>query len=282
MTVSPGARSVLILEGGGLRGAFSAGVLSELDRHGVQFSDVVAVSSGAPSAAYFTAGQTEDALTIWRDHTHSGQLVDPRNVFRGRPILDVDRLIGVFRTVVPLHPTGLAPGRARLHIGVTDCSTGLARYVSATPGNIFELLRGTMALPIAYGKVVKLDAYSVVDGGVTAPIALAHALSLDPERIVVVLTRPRGYRRRASWLGDRLIGWSYPRHPNLRRAMLAHTHNANQVAASVEQLEDEGRLSVIRPQRSLPAGRLTRDPAKIHATIELGRRAAHAWLRSAT
>lgn len=270
----------MLLEGGGLRGAFTAGVLSELDRNGAQFTDVVAVSSGAPSAAYYAAGQTEDALTIWRDHTHSGQLVAARNVLRGRPILDVDRLVGVFQRIVPLHPAALAPERARvrLHVGITDCGSGLPRYLSPTPNNVFELLRATMALPIAYGKVVKLDECSAIDGGVAAPIALDYVRSLEPARVLVVLTRPRGYRRRPGWLSDRLIGWSYPRHPSLRRAMMAHSAEANRIAAAIEKLEDDGAISVIRPSGPLPAGRLTSDPAKIHATIDHGKAAARSWL----
>lgn len=272
-------RSVLVLEGGGLRGAFGAGVLSELERQAApRFSDVVAVSSGAPTAAYYGAHQLSDAITIWREHCHSSQLVDPRNVLRRRPIMDLDRLVGVFQRVVPLDPAAFATSATRVWIGVTDCATGRSRYVRAGAENVFELLRATMALPVAYGRTVLVDGAHAVDGGIAAPVALAHALSLAPERLVVVTTRPAGFQRAPAWLRDRLVAWTYPRHRALRAALVTHVARANAIGVWMEHLEARGMLSVIRPACELPATRLSRDRAAIHATIECGVVAAREWL----
>jgi predicted patatin/cPLA2 family phospholipase len=273
--------SALVIEGGGLRGAFSAGATAELAAAGVPaFDDIVAVSSGAPTAAYLATGQHEDGVAIWRDYTHGTQLIAVRNLSRGRPLMDVDRLVGVFERVVPLDARRLAGARSRLWVGVTDCRTGEGRRIVATPRNVFELLRATMALPIANGRVIDLDGTPAIDGGVVAPIPLDHALGLRRDRTLFVLTRPRSYRRRPNNLSSWLIGWSYPRYPAVRRAMARHAEAANIVLDRLDALEDAGAVHVIRPVTPLPLSRLSRDRGSIQSAIAIGRATARTWLRA--
>ena len=78
--------------------------------------------------------------------------------------MDIDRLVGVFERRVPLRPEALAAAETRLWIGVTDCRTGEVALVRATPGNIFSLLRATMALPVAYGKIVPVEGAVITIG----------------------------------------------------------------------------------------------------------------------
>ncbi len=269
----------LVIEGGGLRGAFSAGVTAELAAAGVgPFDDIVAVSSGAPTAAYLAAGHVEDAVTIWRQYTSGTQLIAARNLVRGRPIMDIDRLVGVFQRVVPLAASRLADAPGRLWVGITDARTGEARAVVATPRNVFELLRATMALPVANGRVIDLDGTAAIDGGVVAPIPLEHALGLGRQRTLFVLTRPASYRRRVNALASWLIGWTYPRYPAVRRAMANHDAAANAVLDRIADLERDGTIAVIRPAVALPLTRMSRDRAAIEAAVDLGRETARRWL----
>ncbi len=276
--------SALVVEGGGLRGAFSAGVTAELTAAGVPaFDDIVAVSSGAPTAAYLATGQPEEGVAIWRGYTHGTQLIALRNLPRGRPLMDIDRLVGVFERVVPLDASRLAASPTRLWVGVTDCRTGEGRRIVATPRNVFELLRATMALPVANGRVVAVDGVLAIDGGVVAPIPLDHALGLGRDRTLFVLTRPRDYRRPTTRSGAAtswLIGWTYPRYPAIRRAMARHRLVANAVLDRIDALECRGAISVIRPAATLPLGRLSRDRGAIGAAIEIGRTMARDWLRA--
>jgi predicted patatin/cPLA2 family phospholipase len=275
------ATTALVIEGGGLRGAFSAGVTAELAAGGVQrFDDIVAVSSGAPTAAYLAAGQPDDGVAIWRRYTHGAQLIALRNLPRGRPLMDIDRLIGVFQRVVPLDAQRLARSPCRLWVGVTDCRTGEGRRVLATPSNVFELLRATMALPVANGRVIDVEGMRAIDGGVAAPIPLDHALGLGRDRTLLVLTRPRDYRRAPNAASAWVIGWTYPRYPAVRRALARHGHEANAVLDRIDALERAGAIDVIRPDRPLPLGRLSRDRAAIETAIAIGRATARDWLRA--
>jgi predicted patatin/cPLA2 family phospholipase len=273
--------TALVIEGGGLRGAFSAGVAAELAAAGVPaFDDIIAVSSGAPTAAYLATGQAEDGVAIWRGYTHGAQLIAIRNLPRGRPLMDIDRLVRVFERVVPLDAQQLARSPSRLWVGVTDCRTGEGRRIVATPRNVFELLRATMALPIANGRVVEVDGTLAIDGGVVAPIPLDHALGLRRDRTLLVLTRPREYRRTSNPLSAWMIGWSYPRYPAVRRAMSRHSHGANAVLDRIDALERAGAIDVIRPETALPLGRLSRDRAAIENALAIGRATARSWLRA--
>ena len=276
--------ATLLVEGGGLRGAFGAGALDELVRAGARapvFDDVIAVSSGAPTAAYMAAGQMDDAIRIWEDHTHGNKLVSPANLLRGAPLLDVDGLVRVFERRVPLDRSRLGAAATRCWILVTNCRTGDAELVRATEGNALELLRATMALPVAYGKVVDVDGVPYVDGGVAEGVPIERALGLARDTTVVVLTQPRGYRRKTRRALSYLMARTYPRYPALARPLAARSETANAALDHIEELERRGRISVIRPSAPLPASRLSTKRADILATIEAGRQAAKAWLSRA-
>src|SRR5690606_8637254 len=81
----------LVVEGGGLRGAFCAGVLEALHHLAPTApSHVYATSAGAPSAAYLATGQIELAIRLWETRTHASHLVSPRHWLKGRPLMDID------------------------------------------------------------------------------------------------------------------------------------------------------------------------------------------------
>ncbi|AKT40522.1 patatin-like phospholipase family protein [Chondromyces crocatus] len=281
-TASPGTTptAALFVEGGGLRGAFSAGVLAELSRPGgPHFDDVIAVSSGAPTAAYMVAGQIDDGLRIWERHTHGAQLISPFNWLRAAPLMNIERLVGVFERVVPLDAARLRDARSRLWIVVTNCHTGRAEYVRAMPDNTLGLLQATMAIPIAYGRIVPVDGVPYIDGGVADAIPARHAVSLKRDLTVAVLTRPRGYRRSARPALTYAMGRTYPGHPEIGRALATRWKASNDALDLIDELEDRGRMAVIRPTGPLPAGRLSTRREDIVATIEAGREAARSWLR---
>ena len=135
-----------------------------------------------------------------------------------------------------------------------------------------------MAIPLAYGKVVDVEGVPYVDGGVNNPVPIQHTLSMVQDRAVAILTQPRGYRRRRNPIVARLMAVSYAKYPAVGRALLSRWSVANEALAMIERLEDEGKISVIRPSGPLPAGWLSRSREDIVATIAAGRAAARAWL----
>lgn len=266
----------VVIEGGGLRGSFAVGALEELDRVlPARPTHVFATSSGAPNAAYYATGQIADGVRIWERHTHGSQLIDLRNLVRSDPVMKVDDLVAVFRGEIPLEAARLAGGPS-VHISLTNVESGENQVLRATPDNVFALLTAAMAIPFAYGKVVPVERGLYIDGGFGAPVAIREALALGLERIIVVLTKPRGHRRKPSRFTDWLACSSYGAYPHARTAIRAKWHNYNATMDLIDQLEQSGKLVVVRPTAELPASRLSRSEARILASIELGRAAVRA------
>lgn len=270
--------TVLVLEGGGLRGAFVAGALGELATcEGLRFSHIFATSAAAASAAYMVAGQIDRGLQIWRDRTHGDQLISARHLLRGRGLMDIEGLIEVFRGELSLDAARVELSTTALRIAVTNCNTGAADHVTATRANVYELLKATMALPVVYGRVVPVDGVPYIDGGVADAIPLEAALELAPARIIVVTTRPSGYRKKPSRFGQ-LLRFNYASFPALRPAFADRSEKYNQVIDKLEALEKAGSVQVIRPLEALPASRMTRDRGRILQTLSLGQSAARQFL----
>ena len=271
-------RTAIVVEGGGLRGAFCAGVLSTLHRIGIRLPDyLLGTSAGAPSAAFMATGQIENAIRLWENHTHASHLVSFRHLLKGRPLMDIDKLVSTFKAPDPLDVCTLEDGPSQVFIAATHCITGQAEYLRLRKHNAFEVLTATMALPGAYGKVVRVDGHPYIDGGASASIPLQPALVSEIENILVILTRPPGYRKKTSQGRGTVYKLQYPQYPEAVRALIERGTNYNRELETVERLEAEGRLTVIRPQAPLPASRMTRNRNLILDTIQVGREQAQVW-----
>jgi predicted patatin/cPLA2 family phospholipase len=267
----------IVLEGGGLRGAFAVGALEELDRVlPVRPAHVFATSSGAPNAAYYATGQISDGVRIWEQHTHGSQLLDLRKLLRPSSVMKIDELVAVFRERIKLEAARLDALGPRVHIAVTDVESGQNHVLQATPDNVFALLTAAMAIPVAYGKVVQVERGHYIDGGFGAPVAIREALALGLQRIIVILTKPLGHRRKPNAFAEWLQCSSYAAYPHARTAIRAKWRNYNATMDLIDEHEQSGRLVVVRPQAELPVSRLSRSKARIVASIELGRMAVQA------
>lgn len=269
----------LVIEGGGLRGAFCAGALEALDRLGYpRPTQVFATSAGAPSAAYLGTGQIQRAVQLWENRTHADHLVSPWHWFKRRPLMDIDKLVDCFRAHPALDVVRFDDPQQHTFITVTHCETARPRHLRMTQRNAFDLLTAGMALPLAYGRTVELDGDAYIDGGITDSIPIERALLDMPDHVLVVLTRPSGYSKQRSKVAERAFAMQYRRYPALVEAFCQRSERYNRTLRLVEQLEAEGRISVVRPRVALPASRMTRDRALILKTIQLGRDAAREWL----
>jgi predicted patatin/cPLA2 family phospholipase len=263
----------IAVEGGGLRGAFAVGALQQLaavlER---PVAHLLATSSGAPNAAYFATGQIADGVRIWEQRTHGSQLVDFANLVHPHaPVMKIDELVSVFRNDIPLDAARLQTSQTTVHIAVTEVHSGRGQVIRATPDNVFSLLQAAMAIPFAYGKIVNVEDGSYIDGGFHAPLPIREALELEPRRLLAILTKPRGHRRRKNTFVEWLACRSYRDYPNAREAIRGKWMHYNATMELIDQLEAAGRVLVIRPDADLPVSRMSRSKTRILASIELGR-----------
>ena len=279
----------LVVQGGGMRGVYSAGVIAALGEAGLcgAFDHVVGASAGGIVGTYFAAGQPELPERAYLDDLSTRRFIDP---FRPWKMLDVDFLIDVvIKRRKELDVAALRAAHARAHMVVTDAVTAEPRYLTAGAEghDIHEVMRATSAIPIVYNRTIRLGREGFVDGGVSDAIPLAHALELGCTDVVVVLTRDPGFRRRkpgrlASLVMALLLsGKSAP----LKRKILADDDRFNETMGMLQDPAGKAggaRLSVIYPSDlGRLVSRVTTDRDRLESCANMGREDARRALEAA-
>ena len=206
----------LVLEGGGMRGVFTSGVLDAFMKHDLYFPYTVAVSAGACNGMSYISRQ-------------------PR---RAR-ISNIDYLA---RYEYFQHSEGF-------EMLTTNCLTGHAMYLSETHDKqrALDIVRASSCLPYV-SKIVNVDGIPMLDGGIADSIPVQHAIDMGYEHNVVILTRNKGWRNHGK---DRKIPYLYKNYPRLRVA-LSHRHKVyNEQLQLVDDLETAGMITCILPLRQL-------------------------------
>jgi predicted patatin/cPLA2 family phospholipase len=262
---------VLVLEGGGMRGSYSAGVLEAFsETRGIRFAAVVACSAGACVAASYLAGQPRRNREIYLEWLDGAKLVRFRRLLTGRSVMDIDYLaFDVTLRLCPLDIDALRHSETRLYIGVTDCETGETRYLTSHEDDILTAIRATCSLPFFSRREVSYQGRRYVDGGVSDPVPIQKAIDLGATEVILVLTSPiekRGERRALFARFDRFFSSS----PAIRKS-LRERHLRYRDAAKVLESPPRGlQLSVVRPSRPLPVSRTTTRRALLEKALNLG------------
>lgn len=260
----------LVLEGGGMRGVFTCGVLDYLLDAGIEFPYVVGVSAGACNGLSYISRQRGRARSTNIDIMDQYHYIGLKYWFRQHSVLDMHLLFDVLpKRLLPYDYETYKDNPTHFEMVTTDCITGKPCYMH-DPGNedrILRIVKASSSLPYVC-PVQFVDHRPMLDGGIVDSIPLARAISKGYERNVVVLTRNRGYRKADR--NVRLPRFVYNRFPNLRVALSNRNHLYNEQLDYVERMEDEGRILVIRPQRPIEVGRMERDVNKLRALYEEG------------
>jgi predicted patatin/cPLA2 family phospholipase len=265
---------VLVLEGGGMRGVYSAGVLEAFSEtnagKGIRFDGVVACSAGACVAASYLAGQPSRNRRVYLDFLDGNKLVRFRRLVTGGSVMDIDYLaFEVTLRLCPLDIDALRRSETPLYIGVTDCETGESRYLTNHEDNLVTAIRATCSLPFFSREEVPYQGRLYVDGGVSDPVPVEKAIELGATEVVLVLTSPierRGRKRSTFSVFDRFLSSS----PAIRRS-LAERHLRYRDAARVLASPPNGvRIEVVRPSRPLPISRTTTRRSLLEEGCDLG------------
>lgn len=265
----------LVIEGGGLRGAHTAGVLWALRDQGQSDFDVVcATSVGAYNGAYFVTGQHDVFEKIWQQYIHSGRFIRFQNFLRGGPIMDLDYLLNeVYRQKEPLDLKALRETPVRFYVTATDCETGQAHYFNNHEDRMLPALKATGAIPLIYRFAVIIEGRRYMDGGIVDPIPIQKALDEGCEEIWILLTRPPGYRKEPPLLPllPKIFG---KRYPALATAMARQHLVYNQALGRIERGELPCKIRIIRPSKPLPVTRLRANKHRLLDAIQRGYRDA--------
>jgi len=178
----------LIIGGGGMTCSFGVGcVLALVKEYGLTAPDIViAGSGGAGTAAYYVAGQYQSILNIWENLLSTKKFI---NVLRFWRVIDIDYLIDtVFRKQDPLRKERVQETKTVFLIPVTNACTGELEYLSAKNGDIFEALRATKAMPLAYNKLIPINHNVYCDSYLSSPpgLHIGKAIEMGARKILVI------------------------------------------------------------------------------------------------
>lgn len=269
---APAQNRFLVLEGGGMRGVFTAGVLDWMLDHKMEFEGCVGVSAGACHACSYLSHQRGRGF-----HTVADYLKD-KHYCGLYSLLTTGDIFGVKMAYDDI-PNRLYPfdyktfdrqmERTRFYVAVTNCETGRAEY--PLMGDMHKdiiYVRASSSLPLV-SRMVKIGERPYLDGGVADSIPLAFARAQGADRAVVVLTRPLGYRKKASAMG-KFYRLRYRRYPALAKALENRWQMYNRQLEELEEAERRGEVLVIRPEADLGVGRIEKDRLRLGKAYRQG------------
>ncbi len=275
-------RTGLVLEGGGMRGVFTCGVLDWLLDNGWSFPYTVGVSAGACNGLSYMSRQRGRAKYSNIDMLKQYKYIGLKYLWTQHSILDQKLLYQDFpERLVPYDFEAYKANPGEFEMVTTNCLTGLPAYLQEKNDyrRLVRIAKASSSLPYVC-PVVMVDRMPMLDGGIVDSIPVERAMARGFGRCVVVLTRHRGYRKqgrnvKAPW-------FIYRRFPELRAALARRSECYNRQLELVERLEDEGRILAIRPSGELEVDRLEDNTAKLTALYEEGYAQAEKALRGRT
>lgn len=272
----------LVLEGGSLRGLFTAGVLDVLMERGIQLSYVNGVSAGAMNALGYLSNQPGRTMKVDLNYVHDKRFMSVRNLIKKREIFSFEFMFGeVSEKLVPFDYEAFHGSAQEFEAVVTRCKTGKPEYYSnRTCSDIFTAVQASSSMPIL-SHMITVDGKKYLDGGMSMPIAYQRAIDKGFDKVVVVLTRHRGYRKKPA---DRWSSRAYRRYfaplPRLLEAIEAIPERYNRMQEEMDRLEAEGRIFIIRPDQPVMVSRFERDKTKLQELYGDGRRVAQERLQA--
>lgn len=269
----------LVLEGGGMRGVFTSGVLDALMKHERWFNYVIAVSAGACNGMSYMSRQPRRARYANIDMLRKYGYISLKKWFTEGTIFDPELLYERFQNeIVPFDYETYEHNSALFEVVTTNCLTGRAEYMSERfdRARLVAMVKASSSLPYA-AQITQVDGVPMLDGGIVDSIPVQRAIETDHPLNVIVMTRNRGYR---STSPDRKVPrFVYSDYPRLRVALSRRVKVYNDQLSLVERLEDWGEAIVIRPQRPMEVDRMCRDIEKLERLYEEGFREGQRFCR---
>ena len=264
-------KSSLILEGGGLRGVFTCGVLDNFMERGIKFPFTIGVSAGACNGLSYMSGQIKRAKYSNIDLLEKYNYVGLKYLFTQRNIMDFKLLFDKFPTeIIPYDYSAYEKSEGRYVMVTTNCLTGEANYFEEkhSQKRIMEIVRSSSSLPFVC-PMAQVDGIPMLDGGIADSIPVAYARDEGYTNNFVVLTRNKGYRKKPSGksFAAKLF---YGKYPLLQKAIENRNDHYNRTLDLIETLEEKGLITVLRPQRPLEVDRMEKDINKLNALYEEG------------
>lgn len=266
-------KATLVLEGGATRGVFTSGVLDYLMEKDLYMSHVIGVSAGACNAVDYVSkqpGRTRDCM-IPTDKS-GNYYYGFRKFMKEKSLMNMDLIFDVFpNELIPFDYDTYFQSDIECELVVTNCLTGKAEYIREIQNRdrLMKVCRASSSMPLVT-PIVNIGEVPYLDGGLADSVPLKRALELGNEKIVVVLTRNAGYRKKTVSRGmAKVYRKAYSSYPKLVKAILTRSFYYNKTMNQLETLERDGKIFVLRPLVK-PVARLERNKDTLTAFYDHG------------
>lgn len=278
LPVARGKKRALLVEGGGMKGAFSGGALHALHsfRHSEEYDLILAISSGACSAAYYattanTDGeQLEKNIRIWREDLTGWKMISPLNPLIGRPFLDQGYLIDyLFGHKYPIDRQWLGnPRSTPFYIAVTSMERHQVEFIKATPDNLTDLLKAATSLPVATWGQHPMNGEQYSDAAILNPLPVSDLLEAGYKDITVVLNSPLD--NLSPPVPRWLAALAFPGHA-MGELMHRHHHRGYNSGRELLANPPKGvRFHIAAPEVGLSVGLTGTKPKDLNAAVDQG------------
>lgn len=264
------AKTALVLEGGGLRGVFTCGVLDCFMDRGIRFPFTIGVSAGACNGLSYMSGQRGRAKSSNIDLMEKHKYIGFKYLLTQGCIMDFKLLFEDFpEKIIPYDYDAYFSNPDRFVMVTTNCLTGQAEYFEekSSSERVMSIVKASSSIPFVT-KISYVDGIPMLDGGIVDSIPVKYALEQGYENLVIILTRNKGYRKKEGKM--RAAKLFYRKYPHLQKALSQRNAVYNQTMDLIERLEAEGKAFVIRPVKPVEVGRMEKDTSRLATLYQEG------------
>lgn len=261
----------LILEGGGMRGVYTAGVLDLLLDNNIDIKYCVGVSAGACNCISYISKQHKRNYRVNLNYIRDKRYLSFSNLIKTGSVFGMDMLFNLIpNELEPFDYESFKNSGAKFIVGATNCETGLPEFynIKDFDADGYDAIKASISLPLV-AKVIKFDNKNLMDGGIAAPIPIQKAIDDGIEKHVVILTQHKGYRKGKNKMMP-VIKRKYKNHPGLISAMENRYKIYNDTLDQLEELEKQGKCFIIRPSSPLEVSKFEKNKAKLEAIYNKG------------
>ncbi len=261
----------LVLEGGTMRPIFSSGVMDALLSENIMLPYCIGVSAGIADGVSYVSRQKGRNLEIVQKYRNDKRYMGKRNFAKCKSLFGLDFVFDeIPNELIPFDWETFYNYHGTCLVGVTNASTGAPEFLNGKDmDNCCTMLRATCAMPLFF-PAIRVGDNHYYDGGLSAPIPIEKALEDGCEKLLVVLTQPKGYTKRLGKYdkaGARMFSQKYPA---ISETILSRPERYNALVKRCEKLEKEGKIMIIRP--NYPLNSFENNVAKLEASYWHGYR----------
>lgn len=270
----------LVLEGGAMRGMYTAGVLDVMMENHVEVDGVIGVSAGAVFGCNYKSKQIGRVIRYNTKYCSDERYVSLKSLIKTGDLYGAEFCYNELPTRLdPFDVKTYQENPVDFYVTCTDVHTGRPVYHLCNRGDAEDIqwMRASASMPLV-SRIVSVGGYDLLDGGISDSIPIRWFLKQGYKKNIVVLTQPAGYRKKPTRMIP-MFKVFMRKYPEIAKAMKRRHRNYNGSLKAVKKLEERGEVFLLQPSEPIAIGRTEKDPEKLKRVYQLGRRDAQAHLQ---